>query len=213
MRSPAATPFIVRSRCIQHFSCFVAAIRPRDLRKIGGGPTGWGVSQSDEHLLNVTAHHEAAHGVILYRVVETAGHVSIVPNQAERTLGRSDDPGVIDSGSADDLRGHILSLYAGGHAQRIVDPSSGDDGCGKDDEDAAKWLGRMGWADREANLRAESLALVRKHWPEIEAAAKELLVLRRLSSDEVELIADVAAGDPDADQALRILRRITSADG
>lgn len=28
MRSKTATPYIVRSRCIQHHSCFVAAIRP-----------------------------------------------------------------------------------------------------------------------------------------------------------------------------------------
>ncbi|MGY4713052.1 hypothetical protein ACXDF8_26495 [Mycolicibacterium sp. CBM1] len=29
MRSPAATPYIVRSKCIQHYSVFVAAIRPQ----------------------------------------------------------------------------------------------------------------------------------------------------------------------------------------
>jgi len=29
MRSKEATPYIVRSRCIQHYSVFVAAIRPR----------------------------------------------------------------------------------------------------------------------------------------------------------------------------------------
>lgn len=29
MRSPEATPFIVRSRCIQHPTVFVAAIRPK----------------------------------------------------------------------------------------------------------------------------------------------------------------------------------------
>ncbi len=28
MRSKAATPYIVRSQCVQHHSCFVAAIRP-----------------------------------------------------------------------------------------------------------------------------------------------------------------------------------------
>jgi hypothetical protein len=33
MRSKEATPYIVRSQCIQHPSCFVAAIRP----KPGGG--------------------------------------------------------------------------------------------------------------------------------------------------------------------------------
>ena len=29
MRSKDATPYIVRRRCIQHYSCFVAAIRPK----------------------------------------------------------------------------------------------------------------------------------------------------------------------------------------
>jgi hypothetical protein len=36
------------------------------------------LNQSDEHLRNMTAHHEAAHGVILYRLSGSAGPVSII---------------------------------------------------------------------------------------------------------------------------------------
>ncbi len=52
---------------------------------------------------------------------------------------------------------------------------------------------------REQELRDRSLELTQRHWPEIVAVGDELLRVQLLDGDEVEIIADRAAGDPDAD--------------
>ena len=147
----------------------------------------------------ITAHHEAAHAVVLYR---TAGHaggpLSIVPKPG--ILGGAQDD-VSDSYNSDHAEGSILSCYAGGHAQRLIDPGTGADGCETDDAIAEEWLTDYGWQQREQELREQSLALTRRHWDEIVAVATELLRVRALEDTEVEIIADAAAGDPDADLA------------
>lgn len=47
MRSKAATPFIIRSECIQHQSVFVAAIRPKKSSKDGDAPSKTSSSEQD----------------------------------------------------------------------------------------------------------------------------------------------------------------------
>jgi hypothetical protein len=150
-----------------------------------------------------TAHHEAAHAVLLYRTAGfVGGHITIVPRQMEdyRRLGCAFD-GWSDSFNAEHMEARILSLYAGGHAQRILDPTCGAEGCGSDDEQAGEELRLHGWEHREQELRERSLALTRKHWAEIVAVADELLRVPVLDDTEVELICDAVAGDPDADLA------------
>lgn len=147
----------------------------------------------------ITAHHEAAHVVVQYRAGGSAGGtVTIVADAAAGTLGGASDV-ASDSVSSEDMEARVLSCYAGGHAQRIVDASTSDDGCGQDDEEASKCLRDWAWEDREQELRHRSLDLVRQYWAEIVAVAEELLRVRALDMTEIEIIADAAAGDPDAD--------------
>jgi hypothetical protein len=146
------------------------------------------------------AYHEAGHAVVLYRASgHVGGHVTIVPEQKEnsRSLGAVFDL-TSDSLSPEDMEAKILSCYAGRHAQRELDPSCCTDGCYGDYAQADKLLRWYGWEDREQQLREQSLALTRKHWPEIVAVADELLRLRVLDETEVEIISDAAAGDPTA---------------
>ena len=84
----------------------------------------------------------------------------------------------------------ILSTYAGGHAQRRFDPSSGSDGCEGDEEQAEVWLMRCGWQEREQELREWSRELVDEHWVAIERVTLALMRLKALHWDEVALIAD-----------------------
>jgi hypothetical protein len=147
-----------------------------------------------------TAHHEAAHAVVLYRTAGfVGGHITIVPRQMEDylRLGCAFD-GWSDSLNSEHMEAKILSLYAGGHAQRILDPTCGAEGCSSDDEQADGELRLHGWEEREQELRERSLALTRKHWREIVAVADELLRLGSLDDTEVEALTDAAAGDPEA---------------
>jgi hypothetical protein len=148
--------------------------------------------------LRTTAHHEAAHAVVLYRTTGSAGGtVSIMPNVEEGEAGSAMDY-TSDRGHPADVEGMILRAYAGGHAQRMIAAASGDTGCGSDDEQAADLLRLQGWEHREQELRDRSLALVRQHWTEIVAVAEELLRVEVLDETEVEILADGAAGDPTA---------------
>ena len=151
--------------------------------------------------VRITAHHEAAHAVVNYRVKGFAGgEISIVPQSDHGVLGSAAD-GLSESTSAEDIEARILSCYAGGHAQRIVDPSSGADGCDEDDRIADELLVFWCWQRRDQKLRERALELVRHHWTEIVAVADELQRVQVLDNTEVEIIADFAAGDPAADLA------------
>jgi hypothetical protein len=151
----------------------------------------------------LTAHHEAAHAVVRYRTAgHVGGHVTVVPRQMDDYLqvGCAFD-GESDSLNPEHMEAMILSLYAGGHAQRILDPSEGTRGCGSDEEQAKEQLRLNGWEYREQELRERSLALTRYYWPEIVAVADELVRVRVLDDTEVELICEAKAGDPDANLA------------
>jgi hypothetical protein len=150
--------------------------------------------------LEYTAHHEAAHTVVQYRLTGSADYVTIIPavtttarGEEIRSLGSSGDVGS-DSMSADDMEGRIVSCYAGGYAQRRCDPRLADEGCDVDDEIAAEFLREWGWESREQEFRDRSCALVEQHWPEIVAVATELVHRQTLDETEVELVADAAAG-------------------
>ena len=153
--------------------------------------------------LRCTAYHEAGHAVVIYRAAgHVGGHVTIVPHQKENSirLGAAFDEWS-DSLNPKHMEATILRFYAGGHAQRELDPTCGAEGCESDDALALDLLRLHGWEHREQELRERSLALTRKHWSEIVAVADELLRLESLDDVEVEIICDAVAGDPDADLA------------
>ena len=138
------------------------------------------------------------------------GHVSIVrrrPRDGWVQLGCAHD-GVSDSFSPEDMEATILSCYAGGHAQRIIEPACGAEGCDQDDAQAEEQLRLHCWEHREQELRERSLALTRQHWAEIVAVADELLRLWVLDDTEVEATSDAAAGDPQAASDLARYRKL-----
>ena len=146
--------------------------------------------------LRLTAYHEAAHAVVNYRAAGfVGGYVSIVPRQKENVLrlGVATDAWS-DSFKSEHMEAKIVSLYAGGHAQRILEPSEGAQGCDSDDAQAEEELRLHGWEHRAQELRERSLALTRQHWAEVVAVAGELLRVRVLDDTEVELICDAVAG-------------------
>ena len=99
----------------------------------------------------LTAYHEAGHAVVLYRTAgHVGGHVTIVPRQKEGEvrLGCAFD-GVSDSFNSEHMEATILSCYAGGHAQRMLEPTCGAEGCQSDDGQAEEHLRLHGWEHRE----------------------------------------------------------------
>lgn len=143
-------------------------------------------------LMSYVAVHEAAHAVITYRAAGyVGGNTSIVPNSTG--LGRVHDS-VLDVRNPFHVRGSILSVYAGGHAARELDPVFGQEGCGTDERIALAMLRFAGWVNLELSFRQRSLDLVRLHMTEIVAVARELLKVRELTADQVIAIADRAAG-------------------
>jgi len=152
-------------------------------------------------LLRITAHHEAAHAVVLYRTTGHAGgHVLIVARSDRGDLGHAVDA-CSDNFNVDDLEATVISCYAGASAQRQIDAGHGDDGCDRDNEIANDVLHLAGWEHREPEFRERADILVRRHWLEIVAVAEELLRVHALDMTEIELIADAVAGDPDASLA------------
>ncbi len=151
--------------------------------------------------LRRTAYHEAAHAVVLYRAAgHVGGHVTIIrkPIEGGWALGAAFD-GYSDSCNPEHVEATLLSLYAGGHAQRELEPSCGEEGCGGDRSRSS--CSRHSQSCDHSSLSACSsspLTLTRQHFTEIVAVANELLRTKLLDDVEVELICDELAGDPDA---------------
>lgn len=137
----------------------------------------------------VTAHHEAAHAVVQYRVNKEFSGSGINIIERNGCLGRAPD-GISDSENPVQLIAVVLSCYAGAAAQQKIDPSTGSDGCDLDDETAAKCLSWLGESADEVKYRREAADLVDQHWAEITAVATELIERKELDETEVETIAD-----------------------
>jgi len=137
--------------------------------------------------LATTAHHEAAHAVVSYILTGSAGVVSIV-SDGDKLGGNKNQWS--DSTCESDVESEILSLYAGGHAQRRIDPLSNDDGCYGDEEASAELLERWNWHHRESDFRQTSLDMVNEHWHKISVVADELLIFKILDDTEAAFIID-----------------------
>jgi hypothetical protein len=113
--------------------------------------------------LLVIAIHEAGHSVVLYRVVGFADNVSVIAR--EGILGTATDIGCTDSWSDEHMEARVVSIYAGGCAQRRAAPRTGTDGCDSDENEAADLLQCYGWQSREAsptNWRANTRSTTRR---------------------------------------------------
>lgn len=150
-----------------------------------------------------TAYHEAGHGVVGYRLGYPMGLVSCIPNKDQGTLGTTGGDGPALDGSEDE--DFIVGLYAGGAAQRRLDPTTGDDGCWGDNEKAAEFM-RPHPELNEEELRRRADELVAKHWAEIEAVAAEAFEWGALLEDEAETICDAMAEGRDWREALSKMR-------
>jgi hypothetical protein len=151
----------------------------------------------------IIAVHEAAHSVIQYRADDGVMAESISIVATDQHLGISQDNGSTDSFNVDSVIARLLSIYAGGHAQRLLDPSTGDDGCDGDDVAAAECLDMQGLHSREAEFRESSKVLVEKHWPEILAVADEVQKTKTLDATEVSIIADIVTGEASTEDLVR----------
>lgn len=148
----------------------------------------------------IVACHEAGHAVVAYRSGNNGGGEVSIVGDGIGTLGYQKEL-YADSTSAADAESMIVTLYAGGHAQRLAEATSGDEGCEVDESQAQALLKFWRWEARESEFRERSSDLVRRHWPEILAVAQELEAVLVLDGDEVEILADAAAGVAGADLA------------
>jgi hypothetical protein len=152
------------------------------------------LSRTPEELW-LTAVHEAAHAVVNYRLSGFAGGgISIVEDPVNQSWGHAIDA-TSDSLSPEHMEARIMSCYAGEYGQCLVKSTVGDDGCRVDQEIAGQLLVRFGWTHRQTEFRNRSRECVESHWAEIKAVATELLATEELDDAEVEIIADIAAGE------------------
>lgn len=129
------------------------------------------------------AYHEAGHAVVGYCLGLDLGPATIIPDEEAGTEGVSSSESPVCDGSR--YEGNIVSLYAGGAAQRRFDPTAGDSGCGRDNEEAAALLGDH---YDESTLRQRAEELVESHWGKIEAVASMLIEEKTLSGDDIGTI-------------------------
>jgi hypothetical protein len=122
------------------------------------------------------------------------GGISIVEDPVKQSWGHAVDA-TSDSLLAEHMEARIMSCYAGEYGQCLAQPTVGDDGCSVDQKIANDLLVRFGWAHRQTEFRNRSRQCVESHWTEIKAVATELLAMHELDDVEIEIIADIAAGE------------------
>jgi hypothetical protein len=104
----------------------------------------------------VTAHHEAAQAVVLYRMCGFSGAVvTIVPNPDKGTVGTAHNVAG-DGFNEDHVRGEVVSCCAGGYSHRKLGAYVRESNASKTRKRAAAHLRVMGWEQRETELRVES---------------------------------------------------------
>jgi ATP-dependent Zn protease len=157
--------------------------------------------------LRAIAYHEAGHAVITVVLGLTVHNVTIVPNGDD--LGACWKPGMLGYRTANRrelrslARDHIICLYAGMHAERLVDLNA-PDFHGESDEMTAfdlskryevfprvlEFVGDENHLAYLSSLRAESRRLVRRHQKVIQKVAQALLVQRELNGAETKQIIE-----------------------
>jgi hypothetical protein len=158
--------------------------------------------------LENTAHHEAGHVVAAWAHGLTCESASIEGHE-DGSAGRIVHPsehGYEGSGGRraqrQIARAHIIVAYAGHEAQLLFDPDA-PDGATRDRDDAWALMRRFEVLPRDCNyvgddscvrylnrLRGDARRLVRRHWPIVEAVARELLNRRTLDTADLKRIRE-----------------------
>jgi sugar phosphate isomerase/epimerase len=150
---------------------------------------------ADRKSLAEVAHHEAGHAVADHRLGFTSFGCTVVPNDAENTLGSA---GQYDGWEdADEARSFVTSLYAGYCAEVVfgADERGARHGARYDFERAAEVLAWLADTTEAAGLEA-AFRFVREpaKWNAIMTVAAELEKCGTLDGTEVEILIDVADG-------------------
>jgi ATP-dependent Zn protease len=141
----------------------------------------------DNEKMNIqqTAHHEAGHSVIAYRLRQELGKTTIIRDGD--TLGRASSERAWADGSTDYEQ--IICLYAGYAAQKQYNPNADPQGSQNDNNEAADLL-FVNPALSETQLRDEASKMVAENWDAIQAVACQLLEDKTLDEDELTIIVD-----------------------
>lgn len=187
MRSKDATPYIVRSECIQHHTIFVAKIRspnPTEIDRLS------------------TCYHEAGHAVVAYRLGVDADRISVIPDAEAGTAGRAMISEPFGVGS--DRHDCIVS-FAGHEAEQRYNHDADIRAASQDYEQARYYIALHGFD--EASLIKEARDIVKQNWACISAIATELNRSDQLSWDEWTQIIDCIDEGEDYIEGLAVLRR------
>lgn len=152
-----------------------------------------------------TAHHEAAHFVVMYRLDPTSAVGPVSIRAHGDSLGRA--ASVSPFGEGDSTRGiehEAVALFAGYYAElrygtREDVARAGADG---DFDTADELLATWSEAEREA-LRRRSAEMVEAHWPAIGALAAALFEHETLVDDCAEIFVEAFDAGQDAAVVLR----------
>lgn len=169
--------------------------------------------------LVATAHHEAGHYVANYVLTpdDQRGKATIVSDDRDGSAGKfTSEEGFlrwIEEGVQAAVPGlvekKVVEFYAGYEAEVRYDPSARDTAklTARSDNEGTevmltKHLGFSGKALGVAKrrLRQQARALVKEHWPLIDALAKELLQQRTIWSDLADVILERAEGKCTAEE-------------
>lgn len=150
--------------------------------------------------LAATAYHEAGHAIVTLCLGYPVHHVTIEPGDDYTGVCRSDNPlfdcdlEIDGPGTATDrrVRHRLFAAFAGPLAERRFDPEGFNiEDSSADYEVIFDLVLRLGGGDNNVGekLEAQADALVLKHWPLIDRAARALLERTTLSgADLAELI-------------------------
>jgi ATP-dependent Zn protease len=128
-----------------------------------------------------TAHHEAGHAVIGYKLGGYTCAATIRPNAERGTLGHATSGGY-------SISAHVLSLYAGRAAEAIFAGCEVTEGHQQDYDEAAEFLGELGETQEAMEERARLLVV--EHWGAIATVAQALLEHETLRGEELDFLID-----------------------
>ena len=172
--------------------------------------------------LITTAYHEAGHAALQLVFEMTPSRVTIVPDEQEETAGAAhhlDGDNMTPEGCGQ----LAMVCYAGAETQRILHGDIRGDlddyiylddsnvekiqiregirlGARSDDEEAETYLPVAG--KTESELRTETAAKVREHWPLVERVAKELMEHRTLTMEELDTLFYIYKGEATEDDLI-----------
>jgi ATP-dependent Zn protease len=149
-----------------------------------------------------TAYHEAGHLVIGIIFGFRCSSVSIRPDEARGSLGRTApiEGHTGEPQSRETVERWLCVLFAGYAAEVRFAPDAREaarEGARGDDEQAEQFLKRAAMANNSVRslLRARTAALVEQHWAAIQSVARALLKHEEFDSDDAERITEIARGE------------------